>query len=550
MEALDIMIGSSGITFFPIINVISTFFTLILILVVFLWFLARQKLIVTAHGVLIESRDDFFYKVVRGSAYSGIFLALSLIPLFGFIFLFTSAGFVSSYSKRVGIISHKLKTGPNSYVFVAAIAGFVEMIAGFADFQPFYTDPVIGTLVDLALPFFIAAAAAAILPFAGRYMGYFTVLVAIVLMLFNLQGATTVSDVVTVMTFSLLFLLVAGILYSERQSYIRKGGMSKDIYGTKKFNPAIPPGTATAGAQQQGTVPPRNVDTASATAYQQTVTMQSPSMGPTVPMTSADRKLAARDLIAMVGPPLSGKTTFLAYFFQFIAEIETKTGVSIEVNPGIELMEQYLKRIISEHKFPELTGMDKVGEVVFTFTRKKKIGKSSTHLRVSDIAGERFSQLQGAKESVRRQLTNTRFEYLLRARGYLIMVDCSSYTEWATKDLEYWRILNSLLSARLEKEPPRIAFVFTKTDTLPSAVASYDAIQLLEILKNTNLYIKKYVRNPSAFKIFIKTERSSDGQIVPKLDVDVGGRLDIKYDSEYNDGFLYVAQWIADAGGL
>ena len=329
----------------------------------------------------------------------------------------------------------------------------------------------------------------------------------------------------------LMFVSAGAVTSSSRVKFIKNGGR----VGTGSQGQKTPQQPVKVPAQPQ-TAPnnPANVNTEAEAGRK----------------TDVDRKIDPRELIAMVGPPASGKTTTLSYFFHFMSDIESKTNLSMEVNPGIELMEEYLRRIISEHKFPELTAMDKVGEVVFNFSRKKRFGINKTYLRVNDIAGERFNALQGGKEKVRSVLMNTRFEYILRARGYLIMIDCSTFRDWATKDLEYMRILNSVIMSRIEKSTPRIAFVFTKTDTLPSAVINYSPIQLLEILKNTNAFVRKYVKNPAAFKIYIKTERDNDGTIVPKLDVDVGGRLDIKFDPEFNEGFLYMAQWIAEVGGI
>jgi energy-coupling factor transporter ATP-binding protein EcfA2 len=264
-----------------------------------------------------------------------------------------------------------------------------------------------------------------------------------------------------------------------------------------------------------------------------------------------DHRFDQKDSIAIIGPPGSGKTTFLAYFSYFLKEVGEALNVEVDVVNGLDLMQEYINRIFAEQKFPELTAKDRVGEVVFQFLRRKRFSSKSVYLKINDIAGETFNSLQGGPDTVRKRLMNTKFEYLLRAKGYVVMIDCSYYKEWATKDLQYRRIIETLLGARLDrKNPPKVSFLFTKTDTLPDAVSKYSAIDLLKFLKNTSTYVTKNLQNTTAFKIYIKTERDSSGEIVPKLDSGVGGMHEIRFDSDVNSGFIYITNWIVEVGEL
>ena len=82
------------------------------------------------------------------------------------------------------------------------------------------------------------------------------------------------------------------------------------------------------------------------------------------------------------------------------------------------------------------------------------------------------------------------------------------------------------------------------------SVFNYSAIDLLKMLRNTYAYISKNIKNPSAFKIFIKTERDQNGEIVPKLDIGVGGMYGINFDPQLNSGFILIANWISEVGEL
>jgi hypothetical protein len=515
--------------------------TILAILVMIIWYLSRYAILSKSNRAIITSPDIYYNRAKQGLTHTGVWIILSLIPYIGFIFMWASASSSRKIGQVGGHLHRTLAGAPRMYSIIGFLTGlgmifeipFIGLNPNFnGGFTPGnFANSELVYIIHLWYPIYIAAAILALVTISSRGIGGAALFLGIIFQIVQFSIGNYVDLLAIPFIIGIMYIFSGSATKSARIDFIKAGGKvsgKTQTIVTEKPKPAQPEPTPT---------PQTNVGD---------IDMESNMKQ----KTNVDRRIDPRELIAMVGPPASGKTTFLAYFFHFLPDIETKTNLTIEVNPGIELMEEYLRRIISEHKFPELTAMDKIGEVVFNFTRKKRFGANSTYLRVNDIAGERFNTLQGGKENVRSQLMNTRFEYLLRSRAYLIMIDCSTYREWATKDLEYMRILHSIITARIERNTPRIAFIFTKTDTLPSAVINYSPIQLLEILKNTNAYVKKYIKNPSAFKIYIKTERDNDGTIVPKLDVDVGGRLDIKFDPEFNEGFLYVAQWIAEVGGI
>ena len=501
--------------------------------------------------------------IKSGSVGLGIFLILSQIPFIGFIFMFL----VSSNSGKIGrglnmqsYILSKPARRLSFFAIITAIAMFLGAISyvslfptsaqqialrnlppGFTDFSsltllwyPLFLTVLVGTLMSNSK---------GAISYVGLFLGF------IFLLFFTYYVSNQASFNVLNYYISFTEILIAFMFIANYYSLgSNKGEMVDNVEVNKNQQSFVNSMDAVNAKSNSGYKPQfektvqegqvKNVNPAENRAgYSQSNYVPS--------------KYEQRDAIAIIGPPGAGKTTFLAYFFHFLRDIENSIGIEADVSSGLELMEEYINRIFSEHKFPELTARDRVGEVVFKFMKKKRFGSRGIMLRINDIAGETSNSLQGGPDQVRRLIVGTRFEYLLRAKGYIVMIDCSSYKEWATRDLQYRRIIETILNARLEKKTkPKISFLFTKTDTLPNAVYNYSPIELLKMLRNTYAYITKNIRNPYAFKLFIKTERDNSGNIVPKLDSGVGGMYEIKYDPNLNSGFMLVANWICEVGEL
>ncbi|MHB8372815.1 MAG: TRAFAC clade GTPase domain-containing protein [Thermoplasmataceae archaeon] len=261
--------------------------------------------------------------------------------------------------------------------------------------------------------------------------------------------------------------------------------------------------------------------------------------------------LIAESTVGLVGPPTSGKTTFLSFFFGFLQDITTTLGMEASIEQGHEIVQSYFNQILTKGTFPSGTAETFVGQVTIRFSVKGKLKTKNVYLRVNDIGGEMFNKLTGSKENVRRMLQGTPYEYLLTSAAYIFMIDCSRFINWTTDDLTFTRILDSILSARpMKKLKIPIAFVFMKSDTLPEAVFNFSASQLLESLSQTSNFVHTHFSEPASFKIFIKTERNAEGDIVPKIDITAGGRKNILYDPTVNRGFQELAQWICSVGGL
>jgi GTPase SAR1 family protein len=540
------------------------FLTVVCSLVLLSWYLSISHYVKEANKKILGSQEIYYRNLSRGSVETGIYVILSMIPYIGFIFMFLSSSSISRMRRVTAAINHNFSKASRRYVMVSFLTGlgmFISTLVSLAGigflhnstsyaqifyleilWYPIYFTVSVGTLLSVSTPGIRGATGVVGTLSILAYMGVI------------LSSGSTIFNYNIIYFIEFTEILIALLfMVNYHTTKVLHMKIVKNNTGIAETNVTNTMSMAGDPVINEGYKPEFNRDkNQSANQKQQVNSSQNQTnYQQRNAVSTINTKYEQKDAIAIIGPPAAGKTTFLAYFFHFLQDIEAAINVEADVVSGIDLMEEYINRIFSEHKFPELTAKDRVGEVVFQFTKKKRFGSNRIYLRINDIAGETFNSLQGGPDNVRRMLMNTRFEYLLKAKGYLVMIDCSSYREWATRDLQYRRIIETILNARVDKKSrPNIAFLFTKTDTLPDAVFNYSAIDLLKLLRNTYAYITKNIKNPSAFKIFIKTERDQNGEIVPKLDLGVGGMYGINFDPQLNSGFILIANWISEVGDL
>ncbi len=537
------------------------FMTLVSSFILLIWYTGNRKSAIESNQRIVVSSEIYYRNLSSGTLKTGLYIILSIIPYIGFIFMFMSASEVGKLKRVTDAINYGLSKPSRRFIVISSLTGlgmFISTLMSIAIFPknafptsffyindmklfwyPIYFTLEIATLVSISTPKIIVSAG---------IIGTFSLLAFIEMLLIPDNFSTNNFILLIGFTEILIALLFIVNYYSSRE---RRMNFVKNNKGIGNIPQQEGPVMTAVSSDNEG-YKPEFKKSEKPSGNEVKAPQENQNNAPVYRQNlKVETKYDQRDAIAIIGPPAAGKTTFLAYFFHFLRDIEEAINVEADVVNGIELMEEYINRIFTEHKFPELTAKDRVGEVIFQFTKRKRFGSNKIFLRINDIAGETFNSLQGGPENVRRMLTNTRFEYLLKAKGYLVMIDCSSYREWATRDLQYRRIIETILNARFDrKSKPNIAFLFTKTDTLPDAVFKYSAIDLLKLLRNTYAYVSKNIKNPSAFKIYIKTERDQTGEIVPKLDVGVGGMYEIRFDPEVNSGFIFIANWIGEVGEL
>lgn len=481
----------------------------------------------------------------KWSVIIAISIWLSLIPIFGGAFIVL---IIVGILKMIGRIKDNTHIQSIKYsvididrlhtltvIVLGIVAGFVFLAVGFMLQFPYLVVFGYGTAYLLLGGFFFSTNVIALTPIliiSGNYPVKFVTGLTLVIYFFAMALSSPVSwgliNVSALTVFGLIFLLNAAMV---------KFAVSGST--------ATPTGTGNTPYQNQ------NADETVLTGQpvQTNVNRQSQSISGLVK--SVTGTLMPDNVIGLVGPPTSGKTTFFSFFVKFLPDMTSRIGVSASIEEGHEILQAHFDEILTEGKFPTVTAESYVGQVEISFSSKKKMGSKKVVLRMNDIGGETFNKLKGGANNVRKMMVGTPYEYLLHSKGYIFMIDCSSYQNWTSDDLNYARILSSLMAARPRKKSSiPIAFVFTKSDLLPDAVFNYSASELFNSLRETSSYVNAHFSSPVAFKIFIRTERNEQGEIVPKIDVTQGGRKEILYDQTVNSGFLELANWVCEIGGL
>lgn len=207
-------------------------------------------------------------------------------------------------------------------------------------------------------------------------------------------------------------------------------------------------------------------------------------------LTRVKEDLFDENIVAFLGPPNSGKTVIAALLNDSIfTHFLKKYGNEYEatMTGGYEFLKTTRNGML-DGKFPSTTLPNNEGEVIFKIARKGPLGKG-TYLRIRDISGEDYKSLlisgdlnaETRTESVLQQHKTKSMRYgplgfIVVAKMYVVMIDCSVYKKWKKYDLDYAHLLNSLLDFQKiiggdkNRITSSIAIILTKTDCLPDEV--------------------------------------------------------------------------------
>lgn len=250
----------------------------------------------------------------------------------------------------------------------------------------------------------------------------------------------------------------------------------------------------------------------------------------------ARRDLQPRNIVAFLGPPNSGKTVIATLIRDSIYShfLETyKDEFEVNMVKGYEFLKASTDMML-EGKFPSPTLPNTEGEVIFNIYRKGPLAKG-IHLIIRDISGEDYESLcvagdihplERVESVLRRGKTRSMrygpLSFIVYAKMYVVMIDCSLYEKWKKYELDYSHLLNSLLDFQrvVGKDSTKIissiAVVLTKTDCLPLEKIDVSAKEL--IAKSMPQFDKTLGMLHSGacdyFKLSIDTQRNSENEKV------------------------------------
>lgn len=262
------------------------------------------------------------------------------------------------------------------------------------------------------------------------------------------------------------------------------------------------------------------------------------------------RKMDKKEMentVALLGPPSSGKTTFLAFLYKFLNEICTSNGMEGAILEGTDILKLYMESLIQKGQFPNLTASDKPKVVDFMFTKRARFSSHSFHLRINDIAGENFNSIvqSNSREEIRSKLIGSDFEYILYSKAYVFFFPLKDYSYIVSRDSRMESEIRKILESRISNEKPSVCIMFTMSDTLPYIIQEKNGDELLKIMSNTSKYLKSKTNKEIGIKPVINTERNEYGQIVPRREFR-NGFYDISFDPEINSDFNKFGYWLQE----
>ncbi len=204
---------------------------------------------------------------------------------------------------------------------------------------------------------------------------------------------------------------------------------------------------------------------------------------------SATDHYSEQNLVAIIGNQGSGKTVVGTLLKDAIFTYFDKDEFSFNLLSGSDILEETEESIFTDKVFPPPSRPRMESKLVFEVVRAPPLGnKILFHVR--DISGEDFKlAFLGGDVSAETRVNNVLalkkdkeplgpFSYLIFAKLYAILIDCSEFDNWKTIQTRQSQMLNSLLAFKKVlgeiqdngKFTTPLAIVLTKTDTLKNGI--------------------------------------------------------------------------------
>jgi hypothetical protein len=236
--------------------------------------------------------------------------------------------------------------------------------------------------------------------------------------------------------------------------------------------------------------------------------------------------------VHFIGTSGSGKTTFLAYFLNFISEIAKNEGYYFDIKEGFSFIENIHHSIIIDEKFPAKSSNNEGDRVVIELTRKNN--KFLKDITLVDWPG---NFIEGGKGFSKPQIAY--------GKGYAIFLDRQIYDNTYSYDLHIFNIINKILTGRKVNLPkPYFIFIlFNLNDIMDSSKTQSAKSIVFQLPKTSELIQKKLINHSIFLKAFTNMKTDSEGNIFPE-NTEIEGMLKIPYDSKVNECFRIFFNWI------
>lgn len=247
----------------------------------------------------------------------------------------------------------------------------------------------------------------------------------------------------------------------------------------------------------------------------------------------ATESLAPQKIVAFVGNTGSGKTvlgTMLkdAIYTHFIPK--HKDEFSFNLIKGNDVLDEVEDYLFSQKIFPPETEPGTRSEMVFEVARTQLLGRK-INIRIRDISGEDYKLAFYGDDvpqetrvndvlTLKKEKTDSYgpFSFLIFAKLYVILIDCSKFREWKTIQTRQSQMLNSILAFKKilgetedDKFVTPLAIILTKTDTLKAGIEESPE-HMLEKYMPQFYHTLSYVHTGKRkyFSMFIEAEKKGE----------------------------------------
>ncbi len=278
-------------------------------------------------------------------------------------------------------------------------------------------------------------------------------------------------------------------------------------------------------------------------------------------MAKLDNSEDNQSTIAMLGFAGEGKTVFCSVLAHLIPDLSGLEGVKSIIEKGQNIVMNNINSLLFERTFPPQTPIGYNRGIELKLIREKGLRNRVANLKVNDIDGDAFGRLKELNEDeiLKFFLYDQRgdrkfgpYSYIPNAKAYSLIVDCSKFTEWTAKQLDYSQLLSFLVKMKKQKvirDP--LSIIFTKADELPLEYRNYKGMELARLMPQFYSYLEFHfdLRKVSAFTVKIEIERDEkgvpirrDNKYIPKI-VSNNGKQSLSYS---NKDFVDIVNWMLD----
>ncbi|MBI1828718.1 MAG: ATP-binding protein [Thaumarchaeota archaeon] len=276
-------------------------------------------------------------------------------------------------------------------------------------------------------------------------------------------------------------------------------------------------------------------------------------------LTQASQELGDKNYVAILGLSGVGKTVLVTLINHALDNyfLERYPEIKAHIASGIPFLEACETSIL-EGEFPHRTQPLSRDEIVLEFSRKGATGTIS-EIRFPDISGEDFNNMCLGEEITGAERALKVFEtakpkgkpygdmgYVLYAKMYLILLDCSKLEEWEKNASRYAQALRTILEFKKELKQTRngkienpIGIILTKADTLHNPNENAENIINSKMKRFLNTLNSVHEGKKDFFKLYIDVERNADNAISDPT------TLKVKKPLTYSrDEYVRLISWI------